>query len=60
MDIEIIDPKESQRERHRYPDKRDLKSTIYKYYYYNEFFDCASLTERDMEFIKKGFSNIFR
>ena len=58
MDIEIIDPKESQKERNRYDDKRDLKSTIYKYYYYSDFFECEQLSARDMEFIKKGFSPI--
>lgn len=58
MDIEIIAPEDSKRERNRYDDKRDLKSAIYKYYYYNGYFNCDDLTNQDIEFIKKGFSPI--
>lgn len=59
IDIEMVSSEESTRERNRFRShRRDLKSALYKYYFYDGFFDSPSITSKDREFIQNGFSPI--
>lgn len=61
MEVEIMPPSVVASERKQFNStKRELKQTIYKYYYYKGFFNDKSITESDLKYIQKGCSPIVR
>lgn len=59
MDVIKTSAEYNQRERNRFKEnKHDLKSTVFKYYFYEGYFDNAGLSKEDLRFIGAGFSPI--
>lgn len=57
--ITLVTPDEVRQERKRYSQhKLELKSLIYKYYYYSDYFSDVPLTFRDRKMLSEGFSPI--
>ena len=50
MDVIKTSAEYNQRERNRFKEnKHDLKSTVFKYYFYEGYFDNAGLSKEDFE-----------
>ena len=59
MDIVKTNSERNKSERNRYKDdKHALKECIYKWLYYDGYFDGCGFSEEDMKFFKNGFSPI--
>lgn len=59
MDIVKTSPDYGHTERNRFKEeKHDLKCTVYKWRYYEGYFDNCGLSEEDFKYIKKGYSPV--
>lgn len=59
MDVQMMDTSYCRHERKRFPQLRsELKSTIYRYYFFNGYFDGINLSDYDLKAILGGCSPV--
>lgn len=59
MEIEKSEPQYSASERKKFgTHKHELKSTVFKYYFFEGFFDNVGLSDMDMQYVSHGYSPV--